>query len=139
MIKLLLLLIFSLTSNFSYSQNIMGIYNSIEPKCRLNLKIGNDNSFIFSMGKIKKNKGIVTISKEDKIMYLDFSEGISAMFSNDTISIQNSGNSMNPYVHFKECNDMYIHLVKEEKFDNSRNKILDNKKYLIKCSKKNLE
>lgn len=132
MIRLLLLLIFFLTSNFSYSQNIMGIYNSIEPKCKLNLKIDNDNSFVFSIGKIKNKKGIVNISKEDKVIYLDFSDGIGAMFSNDTISIQNSGNSMNPYVHFKECNDMYIHLVK-------KNKVLVNKKYLIRCSKKSIE
>ncbi|MGE8528458.1 tetratricopeptide repeat protein [Chryseobacterium rhizosphaerae] len=116
MIRSFIFLIFFI-SHFAYSQNIIGVYSSVEPKCKLNLKIAHDNGFIFSIGKIKKYKGTVKISKEDTVTYLDFNDGIAAMYSNDTISIQNSGNSMNQYTHFKECDEMYIHLVKKSYFE----------------------
>ncbi len=58
-------------SHFAYSQNIIGVYSSVEPKCKLNLKIDHDNSFIFSIGKIKKYKGAVKISKEDSLCKME--------------------------------------------------------------------
>nr|WP_315028945.1 hypothetical protein [uncultured Chryseobacterium sp.] len=127
MIRPFIFLIFFI-SQFIYSQDIMGVYSSVEPKCKLNLTIAQDNRFTFSVGKIKKNKGIVKISQENKVTYLDFSEGISAMYSNDTISMQNSGNSLNQYVHFRECDEMYVHLAKKKSFENLYSLLSDQKK-----------
>ncbi|GEJ46090.1 type IV pilus biogenesis/stability protein PilW [Chryseobacterium sp. ON_d1] len=117
MIKPFIFFIF-FTSHFVFSQDIVGNYSPVESKCKLNLKINDDNSFTFNVGKVKKNKGFLKVSKESNVTYLDFTDGISGMYANDTISIQNSGNSMNKYTHFKECNEMYIHLVKKSYFDN---------------------
>ncbi|WP_155845760.1 hypothetical protein [Chryseobacterium gregarium] len=109
MIRLFLFLMYS----FTYSQSISGTYIPTEPKCKINLKIDPGNHFIFEIGKGKKIEGVVKLFKEDKTTYLDFNSNISAMFDNDTIYIQNSGNSINPYVRFEKCNEMYIHLAKK--------------------------
>lgn len=116
MIKPFIFFIF-FTSHFVFSQDIAGNYSPVESKCKLNLKINDDNTFTFSVGKVK-NKGFLKVFKDSNVTYLDFTDGISGMYANDTISIQNSGNSMNKYTHFKECNEMYIHLVKKSYFDN---------------------
>lgn len=115
MIKPFIFFIF-FTSHFAFSQDIVGNYSPVESKCKLNLKINDDNSFTFNVGKVK-NKGFLKVSKESNVTYLDFTDGISGMYTNDTISIQNSGNSMNKYTHFKECNEKYIHLIKKNYFD----------------------
>ena len=100
-----------LIAHFANAQDIVGNYYSIEPKCKLALKIYSTNQFSFDLGAGKKLRGKVKISKADNTTYLDFNE-ISSMFEKDTIYIQNSGNSMNPYVHFEKCNEKYIRLVK---------------------------
>ncbi|ROI06532.1 hypothetical protein EGI16_01085 [Chryseobacterium sp. G0240] len=111
MIKVFIALLL-LAFHFTYPQNVVGNYSSVEPKCKLNLIIDTNNHFIFIVGKHKKIKGIVKLSKQDDVNYLDFGNGINAMFDKDTIFIRNSGNSMNPFVHFKRCDEMYIHLAK---------------------------
>ncbi|WP_168238236.1 tetratricopeptide repeat protein [Chryseobacterium gallinarum] len=127
MIKPFIFFIFFI-SHFVFSQDIVGIYSPVESKCKINLKINDDNTFTFSVGKVKKYKGFLKVSKESQITYLDFTDGISGMYANDTISIQNSGNSMNMYTHFKECNEMYMHFVKKKYFDNLYS--------LLSCQKK---
>ncbi|PIF46644.1 hypothetical protein CLU96_3682 [Chryseobacterium sp. 52] len=128
MIKTLIILFF-LFFHSAYSQNIIkGDYSTIDSKCKLNLKIAANNYFVFDSGK-KKVKGILKISKEDNILYIDFINGIGGMLQNDTISIQNSGNTVNEYTHFKECDEKYIHLVKKnnvrvmkDRYCNKKNK-----------------
>lgn len=107
-----LIIAFFLFSYSAYSQNIAGNYFPIEFKCKINLKIDANNHFIFNLDK-KEIKGILKTSKEDNEIYIDFIDGISGMIEGDTISIQNSGNSINTYLHFKECDEKYIHLVKK--------------------------
>lgn len=46
---------------------------------------------------------------------LEIPIGIDGMLKNDTITIQNSGNSMNSYTKFLECGYKYIHLVRKQK------------------------
>ncbi|OBW47373.1 hypothetical protein AB671_00496 [Chryseobacterium sp. BGARF1] len=104
-----------------FSQKISGEYYPIESKCKLYLKIDCKNNFVFSTIGNKKIKGTVKVLKEDDVTYLDF-DNLSSMFANDTIYIQNSGNSINPYLHFKECDEKFIHLVKRKK----ERKILQN-------------
>ncbi len=72
-------------------------------------------------------EGIVKISKEDEGLYLNF-DHIGVSFDNDTIYMQNSGNAMNPYIHFKECDDMYIHLAKKINLENMYSAISNKKK-----------
>lgn len=99
-------------SVFIFSQTITGDYYSIESKCKLHLKIDDKNNFRFDINEKKKSDGTVKISKEDNTIYLNF--GIaSGMSDKDTIYIQNSGNSMNPYWHFKGCEEKFIHLAKK--------------------------
>ncbi|MGE8555570.1 MAG: hypothetical protein ACN6OB_16745 [Chryseobacterium jejuense] len=86
----------------------------MESKCRIHLKIDKNNHFTFTIKKKKKIQGVTKLSKEDEVFYLDFGEGIGGMFNNDTIYMQNSGNTLNPYHHFKECDEMNIHWVKKQ-------------------------
>jgi len=46
---------------------------------------------------------------------LEIPIGIDGLFKNDTITIQNSGNSMNSYTKFLECDYKYINLVRKRK------------------------
>lgn len=109
MTKFIIFLVF--TPNLIFSQNITGNYYSIENKCKLHLRIDNKNNFTFNPNSKKSFKGKVKISKEGNVTYLDFDK-VSSVFVNDTLYIQNSGNSINPYWYFNECDEKYIHLVK---------------------------
>ncbi|KAA0127327.1 hypothetical protein FY557_13160 [Chryseobacterium sp. SN22] len=40
-------------------------------------------------------------------------EGIGGLFQKDKIVVQNSGNNMNPFEHFKQCGDKYINFTKQ--------------------------
>lgn len=106
-------LLFLLFPYFLHSQSMSGDYFSYGSKCKISLKVDSMKHFVFNVKKGKKIKGIVRVDKENNATYLYFLDGISGLFSNDTISIQNSGNSRNPYWHFKECDEKYIHLVKK--------------------------
>lgn len=71
MIKALVILS-SLSFYSVYSQNIIkGNYSPTESKCKLNLNIDENNHFIFNSAK-KKVEGTLKISKENKILYIDF-------------------------------------------------------------------
>ncbi|UKB85202.1 hypothetical protein LF887_06135 [Chryseobacterium sp. MEBOG06] len=106
-------LIILLIPHFSYSQSISGNYLSFDSKCKIQLKIKNNFYFAFELDKRKRIEGVVKLLREGKTTYLDFNNNINAIFDNDTIYIQNSGNSINPYTSFKECKEMYIHLAKK--------------------------
>lgn len=108
-----LILVFFLIYVVGFSQNIEGNYYALESKCDIKLNIKSKNLFIFIVNKKKKQSGTFKIYKEDKITYFDFDD-ISSVYKKDTISIQNSGNSINEYWHFKECDEKYIHLVKKK-------------------------
>jgi len=113
---------------FVYSQNIEGTYYSTNDKCEISITLRN-NSYNLNLGSKQIKKGKYRLSEENKVTYLDFDE-ISSMYSNDTIYIQNSGNSNNEYLHFKDCDDKFIYLIKK---NNSLNK-----KAKVKCiGKKN--
>ncbi len=108
-----IILLFLLFPYFLHSQSISGDYFSYGSKCKIFLKVDSMKHFVFNVKKDKKIQGIVRIDQENNATYLYFFNGIGGLFSNDTISIQNSGNSGNPYWHFKECDEKYIHLVKK--------------------------
>ncbi|GEJ46083.1 MULTISPECIES: hypothetical protein [unclassified Chryseobacterium] len=107
-------ILFVLVPYLLFSQSISGSYFSAGSKCKISLKIDAMNHFVFSSKKDKKIQGTVKVVKENEVTYLDFRDDIGGVFSNDTISIQNSGNSGNLYLHFKACDEKYIHLFKKD-------------------------
>lgn len=63
--------------------------------------------------------GKLTVSRENGADYLNLtlpegfsSKSVQALFENNTITIQNYGNSMNDYHHFKDCDDKYMEFKK---------------------------
>lgn len=63
---------------------------------------------------INKQKGKVHFTKDENYTYihLDKLEGV---YSNDSITFQNYGNSLNNYLRFKECGSKYLVFVKNTK------------------------
>ncbi len=61
-----------------------------------------------------KQKGKVHFTKDENYTYihLDKLEGV---YSNDTITFQNYGNSLNNYIRLKECESKYLIFVKRTK------------------------
>lgn len=53
------------------------------------------------------SKGKIIILKEDNTIYLTFGK-IEGILQDDSIHIQNYGNSMNKYKHFTQCGDKYL-------------------------------
>ena len=124
MIKYLSIFSF-LISHTAFSQNITGDYAPTESKCNIKLKIDTNNHYDITINNKKKYDGKVKISKEDGTTYLNF-DIVSGIFDKDTIYIQNSGNSINPYWHFKECDEKYIHFVKQKLQSSFEKKLLSN-------------
>jgi len=69
-----------------------------------------------------KTKGAVEIIKQDADVYLKFiaingkspNGDVEAKYENETLLIQNEGNSINPYSIFKKCDAKYLELKKEK-------------------------
>lgn len=95
------------------SQNVSGNYFAVEPKCKMHLKIGLQNNYVLSINNKTKLKGMLKILREGSVTYFDFGH-ISSVYALYTVYIQNSGNAMNPYWHFKECDIKYIRLAKQK-------------------------
>ena len=79
-----------------------------------------DNGFIYVSG---KTKGNVEIIKQEDEVYLNFiaingkspKGDVEAKYENETLLIQNEGNTMNPYSIFKKCDAKYLELKREKK------------------------
>lgn len=65
--------------------------------------------------------GDITVTAEDGNNYLNFSgrigdnpdNSLRALFKNNTLTIQNYGNSINEFIYFKECDAKYLEFVKQ--------------------------
>jgi hypothetical protein len=94
------------------AQHLEGRYVAFNTKCSLELVIKKDSSSIFTTGgKMKRKSRVKVISDNAGNTYLDFEE-ISCMISDDTLYLQNSGNALNNYWHFKDCDERVIYLAK---------------------------
>ena len=70
----------------------------------------------------REKEGRLEITKTGKEVYLKFiglpgtkpNDEIEGQFINNTIAIQNYGNSMNEYIQFGECDSKYFELLKIE-------------------------
>lgn len=62
----------------------------------------------------QKQKGKVRIIKNENNTYIHLGK-IEGVYSNDSITFQNYGNSLNNYLRFKECESKYLFFVKKTK------------------------
>lgn len=103
-------------------EDYSGAYKSNDSKCGLEVTITlKDGSYFygFKTGKRKQN-GKLEISQTDGGTYLSFKgllgarpkTEIQGLYSDNKITIQNYGNSMNEYLRFRECDLKYIELAK---------------------------
>ena len=103
-------------------EDYSGAYNSNDSKCGMDLTITlKEGSYLYRIktGK-KKQSGKMEITQTDGGTYLTFKgllgarpkTEIQGLYSDNKITIQNYGNSMNEYLRFKECDLKYIELTK---------------------------
>ena len=129
-------------STFAFSQKfLLGKYMSEETNtnCFIELTLFEKNKKIWFRLKTDKRNiiGKAKISKDDGLYYvtlpIEYSEyegdisknsktinlpkskpfGIQFMYDNKELVLQNSGNAMNYYVKFGECEEKYVHLKKK--------------------------
>lgn len=78
-----------------------------------------DNNFTYTSGKAKGN---IEVINQDGEVYLKMiaingnspKGDVEAKYENETLLIQNEGNSMNPYSIFKKCDAKYLELKKSK-------------------------
>lgn len=81
--------------------------------CDISINLFKDK--IFLIQKKEPIKGIYKQFTGNNTTYISFNK-FEGIVYNDTISIQNYGNAMNPYIYFEECNSSkYLHFVKVKK------------------------
>lgn len=107
----------TLTECSNSTDNFQGIYilETCE-KGRFKIKIDKkDNSFNFNIldGEKSISKGKITIVKEETVTYISLGE-IEGILKDNTIQIQNYGNSVNEYSHFTQCDDKYLTFKKSK-------------------------
>ncbi len=86
--------------------------------CDLTIEIQkNGDNFTYSSGKIKGN---IEVIKNESEVYLKLiaingaspKGDVEAKYENQTLLIQNEGNAMNEYNHFKKCDAKFLELTK---------------------------
>jgi len=119
--KLLLPFVFLLTSCFpSNQESINGTYYSVpENWCSKNIIIKifthkGQMNYEICVGNEKKEGQLNII--DDDFVYLDFGT-FEGTYENDTIIVQNYGNSLNYYLRFSECDAKYLFFKKSCTFD----------------------
>ncbi|MFB9057209.1 hypothetical protein ACFFU9_10695 [Mariniflexile ostreae] len=91
----------------SFYSKVFEPYNS---NCDIYIYIYGDSLFsIKEKGEIKM-KGKFKKTIDNNISYYHF-EKLEGLYYNDSLDIQNYGNDMNQYIHFKSCDEKYIHFV----------------------------
>ena len=63
--------------------------------------------------KFKPCNILIKISKKEGEFYVQF-KNFQAAYENGTLVIQNYGNSMNQYMHFKDCDIKFLEFEKEQ-------------------------
>ena len=75
------------------------------------IEIGKENNYkIFEHGKLL-DSGEYDIVSYNNVLYIQMKNNIEAIYYNDTLVIQNSGNAMNQYQHFKSVDAKYMYLT----------------------------
>ncbi len=84
-------------------------YQVDKKTCDIAIYLSEDNLYMIQSEKDKVGRYTYTTDNKSQSIALD---NISGAFYNDTIIIQNYGNSMNSYTHFDTCDLKYITFVK---------------------------
>ena len=113
--KILLLFINILLITQVFGQNqyekLSGKYLSDSETCKISLFLNKKGNYELKVNDKYKDSGHIHISKEENNLYINFGI-ISSLYTEDFIVFQNSGNAMNPYIHFEECDEKFIRLKK---------------------------
>lgn len=85
--------------------------------------VKNDNNYTYTIkGTGFKSSGKLSFEKQDEETYINFSgtlrsgdkTPVTGLYSDNKITIQNYGNSINQYICFKSCDSKYLEFVKAE-------------------------
>ena len=107
--------------NQSQARNYNGKYKSDDPNaCPIEIKI-TKNAYVFKLND-KIQKGKLEIKVKNQQVYFTFiglkgsdpKIDIEGQLMDGAIFIQNTGNAMNPFTRFSECDVKYIQLIKNE-------------------------
>ena len=111
-IRFLVMLLFIVCSTYAKDINLTGLYKN-EP-CNISIEITKDTNKTKYFYKIvdnnqTKSQGYISSIKSNGEggFYIKFKK-IDGMYENDSIVIQNYGNSMNEYNHFEDCDSKYL-------------------------------
>lgn len=107
--------------SFIETEDYTGSYYSDDKSCAMTLQIALRNGAYTYEWKTSRRMATGTMlpSRSESETYLVFKglngagkQPIEALFSNNSIMVQNSGNAQNPYQHFKECSAKFITFTK---------------------------
>lgn len=111
-IRFLVMLLFIVCSTYAKDINLTGLYRN-EP-CNISIEITKNTNKTKYFYKIvdnnqTKSQGYISSIKSNGEggFYIKFKK-IDGMYENDSIVIQNYGNSMNEYNHFEDCDSKYL-------------------------------
>jgi hypothetical protein len=112
------------TKNLTILKYIDGVYNTTgENECNINITIKkvNDNYFYkITLDGTEYSGKLIFENQEDKV-YFTFDgkigdnapQTVGGLFFQDTLMIQNYGNSMNEYHYFKKCDVKFLEFKKQ--------------------------
>ncbi len=102
--------------------DITGYYRLPELGCNIALTIVKENGVLkyYFKGEHLDLEGTALVHVEEDIYYVTFDgpigntppKTVSGQFIDNTITIQNYGNTMNDYHHFQDCGDKYLEFKK---------------------------
>ncbi|MCC7466090.1 MAG: hypothetical protein IT261_07470 [Saprospiraceae bacterium] len=107
--------------SFIETEDYTGSYYSDDKSCAMTLQIALRNGAYAYEWKTARRKvaGTMLLNRSESETYLVFKgltgggkQSVEALFSNNSIMVQNSGNAQNPYQHFNECKAKYITFTK---------------------------
>jgi hypothetical protein len=107
--------------SFIETEDYSGSYYSDDKSCAMTLQIAIKNGVYTYQWKTSRRNvtGTMLPNRSESETYLMFKgltgtgkQPVEALFSNNSIMVQNSGNAQNPYQHFRECSAKYITFTK---------------------------
>ena len=118
----IVLVLFSISSCGKKTKDYSGVYKSSDKYCEMKIVITKLNGeYQYEITSEYRNQsGLLKVSETETDTYFNFDgllgvnpkEEIGGKYMNETIFIQNSGNAMNQYLKFSECDNKYIELEK---------------------------
>jgi hypothetical protein len=102
--------------------DVSGYYQLPELRCNIALTIVNENGVLkyYFKGEHLDLEGVAIVSVEEDIYYVTFDgpigntppKTVQGQFKDNTITIQNTGNTMNNFHYFPDCEDKYLEFKK---------------------------